>query len=149
MKQATAGTLSGCVVWILAAGIITSCVLPVFIVIGNITSFSQFAIRTTGGIICPDGTTPESYAYETTSTDEYGNSHPATAVELHCVDQSGTIIKTDPVGYAFVWSGFFALIGLVISVVLAFAFAAPIGILIRRLFKRSQKPALSTNIEPS
>jgi hypothetical protein len=148
MKSAKTSAISGCVVWILSIGIITSCVLPVFIVIGSITSFSQFAIRTTGGIICPVGTTPKSYSYETTTTDEYGNHQPATGVELHCVDQSGTVVKSDPVGYAFLWDGIFVLIGLIISAVLAFAFAAPIGILIGRLFNRSQKSELSTNIEP-
>ena len=149
MRSATTSAISGCVVWIVSIGIIMSCVLPVFIVIGSITSFSQFAIKTTGNIICPDGTTPESYSYETTSTDEYGNTHPATAVELHCVDPSGSVVKSDPVGYAFLWDGIFALVGLLLSGLLAFAFAAPMGVLIGRLFNRSQKTTISTNIEPS
>ena len=148
MKSAKTGAISGCIVWILSIGIITSCVLPVFIVIGSITSFSQLAIRTTGNVICPDGTTPESYSYETTSTDEFGNHHPATALELHCVDQGGNVVKSDPVGYAFLWDGIFALVGLMVSVLLAFAFAAPIGILIGRWFNRSQKPTSSSSIEP-
>jgi len=148
MKSAKTSAISGCIVWILSIGIITSCVLPVFIVIGSITSFSQFAIRTTGNVICPTGTTPESYSYETTSTDEFGNQQPATGVELHCVDQNGTVIKTDPVGYAFLWDGIFALAGLIISVLLAFAFAAPTGILIGRWFNRESKPSMAANIEP-
>ena len=140
MKQATAGTISACVIWVIAVGIIMSCILPIFIVIGSITSFSRYAIKTTGNIICPDGTTPESYTYETTTTDEFGNSEPATAVELHCVDQNGNVVKTDPVGYAFLWDGIFALIGLIISAIFAFALAAPLGVLISRLFSRIQKP---------
>lgn len=149
MKQSTAaGTLSGCVIWILSIGIIASCVLPIFVVIGSVSSFSQFAIRTTGNLICPDGTTPESYTFETTTTDEFGNSQPATGVELHCVDQSGEIVKTDPVGYAFLWTGIWALVGLILSAVLAFLLAAPLGVLIGRLFKRVQKPNIAENIEP-
>ena len=148
MNAAKTSAISGCVVWILSIGIITGCVLPLFIVIGSITSFSQFAIRTTGSVICPDGTTPESYSYETTSTDEFGNHHPATGVELRCVDQSGTVVKNDPVVYAFLWDGIFALIGLIISILLAFAFAAPIGILIGRWFNRSQKPTVSATMDP-
>lgn len=149
MKQsATAGTLSGCLIWVISIGIISSCILPIFFVIGSFTSFSQFAIRTTGKMICPDGTTAESYSYETTTTDEYGNSEPATAVELHCVDESGNVVKTDPVGYSFLWIGFFALTGIVVSAILAFALAAPLGVLIGRLFNRSQKSNSAMNIEP-
>ena len=148
MKQATAGTISGCVIWIISIGVIMSCVLPIFIVIGSITSFSQFAIKTTGSFVCPDGTTAESYSYETTTTDEFGNSQPATGVELHCVDQTGTVVKKDPVGYAFLWDGIFAVAGLMISAVLAFVLAAPLGVLIGRLFKGVQKPTIATNIEP-
>ena len=148
MKQATTSTISGCIVWIFSIGIIMSCVLPLFIGIGTVTSFSEFAIRTTGNVICPDGTTSESYSYETTTTDEFGNSQPATGVELRCIDQGGTVVKSDPVVYAFLWDGIFAAAGLLISILLAFAFAAPIGILIGRWFGRTQKPTISTNLEP-
>lgn len=148
MKSAQAGTISGCIVWVIAIGVITSCVLPIFIVIGSITSFSQFAIKATGNFICPDGTTAESYSYATTTTDEFGNVEPATGVSLRCVDQSGNVVKEDLVGYSFLWVGFFAASGLIVSAVLAFLFAAPIGILIGRVFKRSQKSEVAINIEP-
>lgn len=149
MKQATtAGTVSGCIIWILSIGAITSCILPVFIVIGSITSFSQFAMQTTGNMLCPNGTTAESYSYETITTDEFGNIEPATGVSLRCVDENGAVVKEDPVGYSFLWIGVFALIGLIISAILAFAFAAPLGMLIGRLFNRSQKPNIETNLEP-
>lgn len=147
MKSAQAGTLSGCIVWIIAIGIIASCIVPILIGIGSLTSFSQFAIKATGNFICPDGSTAQSYSYETTTTDEFGNVEPATGVSLHCVDQSGTIVKEDPVGYTFLWVGVFAVIGLIVSAVLAFLFAAPIGILMGRLFHRSQRPNISTNIK--
>ena len=147
MKSATTSAVSGCIVWILSIGAIMSCILPIFIVIGTITSFSQFAIQTTGNILCPKGTTPESYSYETTTTDDFGNTQPATGVELRCVDSDGTVVKSDPVGYAFLWDGIFALIGLIISALLAFAFAAPIGILIGRFFNRT-KTNSAVNIDP-
>lgn len=148
MKQTTAGTISGCVIWIIAMGILISCILPMFLIIGSVTSFSQFAVKTTGSIICPDGTTAESHSYETTTTDEFGNSEPATGVELRCVDQSGEVVKTDPVGYAFLWDGIFALIGLLISGILAFVLAAPIGVLIGKWFNRRKKQNMATNVEP-
>ena len=147
-RGATAGTLSGCVIWFLSIGAITSCILPIFTIIGSITSFSQFALRSMGELICPDGTKPERYMYDTTTTDEFGNVEPATGVSLRCVDESGMIVKEDPVGYSFLWIGIFAVIGLIVSALLSFALAAPLGILIGRLFNRSHKPDISANIEP-
>lgn len=115
--------------------------------IGTITSFSQFAIKTTGNLICTDGNTAESYSYETTTTNDFGNTEPASGVELHCVDKSGTVVKSDPVGYAFLWDGIFALVGLIVSILLAFALAAPIGILIGRIPNLTISNT-AVNIEP-
>lgn len=149
MKRATtAGTVSGCVIWILSIGAIMSCILPIFVVIGSITSFSPYAIKAMGNIICPEGTIAKSHSYETTSTDEFGNSQPATAVELRCIDQNGTIVKSDPIVYGFLWIGIFALAGLIISGILAFVLAAPLGVLIGRWFNRKQSQNISVNIEP-
>lgn len=148
MSSVKTSAVSGCIVWILSIGIIVSCVLPIFILIGSITSFSQFAVSVTGDFICPDGTTAERYEYATTMTDEFGNPHPATGYELRCVDESGQVVKTDPVAYAFLWIGVFALFGLIVSGILAFLFAAPIGLLIGRLFKRTRKSNVADNIEP-
>lgn len=148
MNNKATGTLSGCVVWIIAFGILSVCILPVAMVIGSITSFSNFAMQTLEPIICPEGTTAESYSYATTTTDEYGNSQPSTAYELHCVDANGVVVKEDPVLYAFVWVGIIALIGLVIAGLLAFVLAAPIGVLITKLLNRRKKSNVETNIEP-
>lgn len=148
MSSAKTSAVSGCIVWILSIGVILSCVLPIFIVVGSITSFTQVALDATGNFICPDGTTAERYTYETTTTDEFGNVEPATGVSLRCVDENGNILKEDPVGYAFLWVAAFAVIGLIVSAVLAFLFAAPIGILIGRLLDRSRKPNIAANIEP-
>jgi hypothetical protein len=148
MKNRTTGALSACLVWVLLAGILSSCILPVFFVVGSVTSFSQYAIQLTGNYLCPEGTTPEGYTYDTTTTDDFGNAQPATGMELHCVDQNGTVVKNDPVLYAFIWIGVFALTGLIISGILAFVFAAPAGVLITRLLNRRQKTDISANIEP-
>src|SRR5690349_1812873 len=148
MKITKAGTVSGCIVWILVCGILSACLLPLAMLIGGFTSVSNFAIRTIGPIICPDGTTPESYSYATTTTDEFGNSRPSTAYEIHCVDASGTVVKEDPVLYAFLWMGIFVLIGLGIAAILAFALAAPAGVLIARILDRNKKANITANIEP-
>ena len=148
MTSAKTSAVSGCVVWVVSIGLISSCMLPIAVVVGSITSFSQFAIRTTGNFLCPSGTTPESYSYETTTTDEFGNSQPSTAVELHCIDENGNVVKNDPIIYSFLWIGVFAVIGLVISGILAFTLAAPAGMLIARLLNRRQKPNFTGTIEP-
>ena len=92
MKIAKEGTVSGCIIWIIRLGIFSACLLPVAMMIGGFTSVSDFAIRATGPIICPDGTTAESYSYATTTTDEFGNSQPSTAYETHCIDATGTVM---------------------------------------------------------
>ena len=148
MKITKAGTASGCIVWIIMFGILSACLLPAAMMIGGFTSVSNFAIRTIGPIICPDGTTAESYSYATTTTDEFGNSQHSTAYEIHCIDASGTVVKEDPVLDAFFWIGIIAFIGLVIAAVLAFALAAPAGVLIARVLDRNKKTNISANIEP-
>src|SRR5687768_5240313 len=132
MKARTTGTVSGCIVWIIVFGIVSLCIFPAAMIVGRITSASTFATQTLGPFICPDGTTAESYSYATTTTDEFGNSQPSTAYELHCVDANGAVVKEDPVVYAFLWMGIIVGICLIISSVLAFALAAPAGVLIGR-----------------
>ena len=136
MNAAKTGTISGCIVWIIVFGILSACIFPAAMMIGAFTSVSKFAMQTIGPIICPDGTSAESYSYATTTTDEYGNTQPSTAYELHCVDENGVILKKDPVLYAFLWMGIIAVIGLGISALFAFALAAPAGVLIAKLLDR-------------
>ena len=132
MNNAKATVISGCVMWILLISIISSCVMPVFFLAGSLSSFGNFAIKTTGGWLCPAGTTPESYSYSTTTHDENGFDQPATAYELHCVDSSGAVVKGDPVLYAFIWIGIWTSFRLIISAILTFIFAMPGGILVTR-----------------
>ena len=139
MKSATTGAVSGCLVWIIACGVISMCILPVSTAIGGITSVSDFAIQQTGAFVCPDNTTPDVRTYATTTTDENGNRQPSTAYVLQCKDASGEVVKEDPVGYAFIWIGIITAIGLVLSGVLAFVFAAPAGVLIAKLANRMKK----------
>ena len=148
MKITKAGTASGCIVWIILFGILSACLLPVAMIVGGVSSVSDFAMQTIEPIICPDGTTAESYSYATTTTDEYGNSQPSTAYELHCIDANGASVKEDPVLYAFLWIGIVAVIGLGIAALLAFGLAAPAGVLISRLLDRNKKANITANIEP-
>ncbi|MBL8101082.1 MAG: hypothetical protein JNM02_00995 [Anaerolineales bacterium] len=140
MNNTKTTAVSGCVIWFLLICTISSCVMPVFFIVGSISSFSDFAIQTTGGWLCPEGTTPESYSYATTTTDEFGNQQPSTAYELHCVDASGTVVKEDPIAYAFIWIGIWAAVGLILSGVLTFVFAVPGGMLVTKILNKLRTP---------
>lgn len=148
MKSATTGAVSGCLVWIIACGVISMCLLPVSMAIGGITSVSDFAIQKTGAIVCPENTTPKVRTEATTTTDENGNRQPATAYILQCMDASGEVMREDRVSYAFLWIGIITVIGLVLSGVLAFILAAPAGVLITKFINRVRKPNPAENIEP-
>lgn len=136
MNNAKATAISGCVIWFLLISVIASCVMPIFFVAGSLSSFSITAINITGGWICPDGSTPQQNTYSTTTFDEFGNPEPATAYELQCVDGNGTVIKTDPVGYSFLWIGIFAVLGLIVSAVLTFILAVPGGMLVTKVLNK-------------
>jgi len=148
MKKASTGVVSGCVVWVLAFCVIAACIMPVSMALGGMTSASNLAINLTGKVICPAETKPESYSYASTTTDENGNSQPSTAFELHCTAANGEVVKSDPVGYAFMWIGIFIVIGLVLTGGLAFVLAAPAGILISKLLNRMKKTNTAENITP-
>lgn len=142
MKQAAAGTMSGCLVWIIAFGIIGMCMFSIAMSIGIFTSTSDFAIQQTGAIICPDNTTYNVRTYATTTTSSNGSRQPATAYVLQCLDASGNVVKEDPVVYRFLWIGILAVPALILTGVLAFVLAAPAGILITKLlnkFKSSRR----------
>lgn len=136
MKPAKTTAFSGCIIWFVMISMIGSCILPVFIFAGSMSSFSDFAIKTTGGLLCPQGTIPQSHSYSTTSIGSNGFEHPATGYELHCVDAEGSVVKKDPLAYAVLWIGAFAVIGLVVSALLSFVFAVPGGMLVTRLLEK-------------
>jgi hypothetical protein len=148
MKNAQAGTLSGCMIWIIVFGTLSFCFVPTSMMIGGFTSATNLAMQTIGPLICPEGTVGQSYSYPTTTTDEFGNSQPSTAYELHCVDTNGKVVKEDPILFAFLWMGSIVVIGLGLAALLAFALAAPAGVLIARVLDRNKKTSLAANIEP-
>lgn len=147
--MAKTGAASGCLVWIIVFGILNLCLFPAAMMIGGFTSVSNFAMQTVGTFICPEGTVGQPYSYATTTTDEFGNSQPSTAYELHCVDSNGEVVKEDPILYAFLWTGTMVAVGLGIAAFLAFVLAAPAGVWIARILDRStKKETLTATIEP-
>lgn len=144
MKPAKTTAFSGCIIWFVMISLIGSCILPVFIFAGSMSSFSEFAIKTTGSLLCPQGTTPQSHSYATTSIGSNGFERPSTGYELHCVDAEGNVVKKDPLAYAILWVGSFALIGVVVSALLSFVFAVPGGMLVTRLLEKFRVKKIGT-----
>jgi hypothetical protein len=138
MKSSTSSAVPGCIVWIIMVSILTTCFMPLAFIMGGLTSSSSLAIQTTGKFLCPQDTNPQSYSYDTTRTDENGNTQPATAYELHCVDANGQIVKKDSVIYSFLWIGAFAMAGSILAVAISLPVAAPAGVLISRLLNRAR-----------
>jgi len=61
------------------------------------------------------------------------------------VDVSGEVVKTDPIVYAFLWDGIFAVVGLIVAMLLSFALAAPAGALAARLLNKNKTNQPSTH----
>jgi hypothetical protein len=99
-------------------------------------------------MICPEGTTPQLHTYATTSTDDFGNTQPATGFSLQCVDANGEVVKEDLILYSFIWIGIISAIGLILAGILAFVFAAPAGVLIAKFLNRNKHHNNAGNIEP-
>ena len=148
MKPARTGTISGCIVWMIAFGVIGTCIFPVAALVGGLSSGSDPALSIVGPMVCPENTTPKIHTYATTTFDENGFERPATGYELQCLDINGKVVKTDPVVYSFIWIGIIAVIGFILTGILAFAFAAPAGMLITRLINRNKNNNQFINIEP-
>jgi len=142
MKKISTGTISGCLVWGLVFFLLSSCLTPAAMMIGGFTSGADFVAKFLGPVYCPKNATPEMYSYETTSTDENGFSHPVTAYELHCVDSSGKVVNTSLISFAFLWIGILSAVSLILSGILAFALAAPAGILIGRMLNKNKKDTI-------
>lgn len=138
MKPAASGAVSGCAVWVLVFLALVSCLLPVAVAAGGITSTlsSGFVARTLEPYLCPDGSTADIITYWTTTRDEYGHPVPTTAYEMQCLDSEGSVVRAPSPDYGFIWTGILAAVGLVLSLVLAFVLAAPAGMLVARLIAR-------------
>lgn len=133
MNNAKTTAISGCIIWFVLISVVATCVMPVFYVVGMFSSYSDFAIQTVGEWICPEGTTPTSYSYQTMMSGDNGFDEPAMAYELHCVNPDGTLSKNDPIMYSFIWVGLCLLLGAISSGLLTFAISVPGGMLVTKV----------------
>ena len=132
MKSASTGAASGCVVWLIVFGALSTCLCPVAAVAGSLTSNLDPVVGLVGPWLCPKGSTAQIHSFDTTTTDDNGNSVPATGYEMNCVDASGTVVSNAGPSYAFIWVGILLGVGLVVAAVLAIFLAVPAGAVIAR-----------------
>lgn len=134
MKSAAVGTGSGCIIWIVAFGLVSLCLCPLAAGVGSISATfgSDYVAGIMEPYLCPDNSTAEIITFQTTSTDEFGNDSPATGYEMQCVDVAGNIVREGSPDYAFYWVGVLALGSLILSGGAAFLVAAPLGAFIAR-----------------
>lgn len=135
MNKAKTGVLSGCVVMLILFGVFSSCLPPLGLFVGSMTSglSSGFVARTMGRSMCPAGSEATVYSYATTMRDSDGFLIPSTAYEVRCVNSDGEMVKDLGPTPFFIWIGALGVVGLAAALVLALALAAPAGVLIARL----------------
>jgi hypothetical protein len=138
MKSAATGTASGCVVWTVGFCMLSFCVLTVALPLsGLMTTLNEdFMTSTMGPYLCPPDSTGEIVTHASTGTDSNGNIIETTAYEMQCVDANGVVVRERSSDYAFIFIGVVGLVGLVLAAVLAFVFAAPVGVLVANLTSR-------------
>jgi len=143
MKSLSTGAASGCLVWLLTFGILSICLCPMGLVAGSITAITNAdaVVGLFGPQLCPAGTTGKVETFDTTTTDDSGNSQPATGYTMLCVDASGAVVTNAGPVYAFLWIGILAAVGLVLAALLAIVLAAPAGAMIARWSARRSQAA--------
>ena len=95
MKSSQAGMASGCVTWLIVFLLLGSCLVPVGVIVGGITSGlnADFVTRTLGPYMCPEGSAAEVHTYTTAGRDVTGFGTLTTAYEARCVDANGNMVK--------------------------------------------------------
>jgi|AutmiccommuBRH23_1029490.scaffolds.fasta_scaffold00280_21 hypothetical protein len=125
--------LSGCLVWVIAFLLVSGCLVPVSLfVAGMSTFFSEDLIAPTlGPYLCPENTTAEIISFESTIIDQDGFDRPSTTLEMICKSSDGITVQNLGGSYAFIWSGIFAVVGLVLAAILSVV----LTILFLRIFR--------------
>ena len=142
MKSATTGALSGCVVWLIVFVVLSSCLLPVAFMVGTVTTTAFppiFAAGIVEAFLCPPDSSAEIITHKGTGFDNEGDPFVSTSYEMQCVDSTGNVVREPSQDYVFIWMGILAVIGLVLSALIALLLAAPAGVFIVSLFNRLRK----------
>ena len=138
MKSAATGAMSGCVVWMIVFFVLSLCLLPVALIVGTLTSLLSvdFVANILGPYFCPQESTVEIITTTRSGTNTSGGRYSYTTYKMQCVDSDGTIVREPSQDYVIIWLGILSVIGLILSALLAFLFAAPAGMFIASLSNR-------------
>ena len=92
-------------------------------------------------ILCPGDSAATITTYSTTIRDDMGADLPATGYEMHCITPGGQTVRSYEGTFGFALIGILCVVALAIAAGLAFALAAPAGLLIAGFFPK--KPQTS------
>jgi hypothetical protein len=137
--SATVGRLSGCALWLVAAAVLSLCLVPVAFVFTLFTSTSDLAAGVVDPLVCPAGTHAQIETAPTTYVDDQGFTREAMGREMVCVDDAGAVVARPAPLPNWIYAGLVGLAALVLAGGLALLFAAPAGVLLGRLTNRLGK----------
>ena len=139
MKSLTAGTISGCFVWVILFFITAPCLYTLIFLTSSMTTYTNTAYRIMQPFLCPPNTTLTVSTYNTITTDDSYQIIGAVGHDMNCVSPNGDIPKKDiVVEYLLYWRGFGIVSGIVLAFVLSLLLAAPVGGLVARFMHNTK-----------
>ncbi len=130
MKSASAGagTISGCLVWLVLFFFGGMCLMPVALVFNAFTSASDLSASIVGPMVCPAHSTARIVDAGTTDIiDSQGVEQSAAATAMVCEDAAGKVVlEPDPLPF-YIWDAITCLFVPVVAGILALLLAAPLG----------------------
>ncbi len=138
MKSASAGTVSGCLVWVILFFVSVPCMVPLMLFFGNFAGYTDLSNSIAQPILCPANTSLQVRTYDTTTTDSSHRSIAAVGHDVNCVAAGGGPGTDVLIQYIFLWRGVEILAGAILSALLAFLLAAPAGLLVARFLNRTK-----------
>lgn len=134
-----AGTVSGCLVWLVLVAVFGVCLIPLGFVFALFTETTELAARTVGPIVCPANSVAKIETSPTTYIDENGVELQAVGAEMVCVNEAGTVVANPAPLPNWVWGGLVFLSAVLLAGLLAFVFAAPAGVVVGGVISRLKK----------
>ncbi len=132
MKSLTAGSVSGCLIWLLGFIVVAPCLISVATFAGGLSSafLAEPIARLFEPYLCPDNSKAEIV---------YSLIHRFSVnIEMQCVNANGSIVRGLSPDYAYYWIGLLMVGSLVVSGLLPLLLAAPLGALVTRSAHRSR-----------
>lgn len=136
------GAASGCVVWLITFAVLSMCMCPAAMIVAGIVPVTnpRQVEALVDPILCPADSAATITHYATTIRDDMGADLPATGYEMHCITPAGQTVRSYEGSFGFALIGILGAVALLVAGGLAFALAAPAGLIIARLFPKKSNP---------